>query len=280
MQPPSPPPAFPMPAPTMPQLPMPQLHVFRIAVACLMTLWIAGCSTVPSSSLPDRQRTQIGLDGSLRLAGAALAGGDIDSALRLYRGTVRDHPKAPAAHQGLADAYYAIRAFPEAKAAYSQLATLQPNDVATPLGLGRVALASGAPTTALEHFQHALTLDPDNMQAQNGLAVAMDLSGDHTAAQAIYHALLKQDPANRAVSNNLALSLALSGKLEQAIDSLAELAGGPTIMPHARHNLALAYALQGNETSAQALIRQDLSRDAVDDTLAFYRRLRSAEPSP
>ena len=161
------------------------------------------------------------------------------------------------------------------RAAYQQWAALDGQDVGPLLGMGRVGLATGDTAKAAEQFQRALTLDPDNMPARNGLAVTLDLSGDHDAAQAIYTELLRRDPANRAVSNNLALSLALSGDIETAIDSLAELADGPTVIPEARHNLALAYALQGDEGAAQELIRRDLSQRAMDDTMAFYRRIRS-----
>lgn len=249
----------------------------RLFTICALGFWLAGCSSLPGGDLFSQKPAEIGLESNLRLAAAALSGGDIDSALRLYRAGLREHPESVEAHKGLADAYYAIGAYPEARGAYQQFAALDGQNVTPLLGLGRVALASGDMGEAAVQFRRAIAVAPDDMPAQNGLAVALDLSGDHAAAQAIYGQLLERDPANRAVSNNLALSLALSGHIDQAIDSLADLVDGPTIMPEARHNLALAYALQGDEVSAQKLIREDLSPAAMGDTLAFYRQLGPAQ---
>jgi Flp pilus assembly protein TadD len=242
----------------------------------VLGLLVSACDTIGALKHPTpglSRSSEIGLDSSLRLAGAALSGGDIDSALRLYRAAVLDHPGALEAHRGLANAYYSVKAYPEAEAAYRRLATLQPTAAEPVLGLGRVALAAGDHAAATQHFQAALTLAPGDAQAQNGLAVAHDFAGDHEAAQTLYAAILTRNPTNRAVANNLALSKALSGALPQAIEALTDLSDGPTIMPEARYNLALAYAMQGDEVAARRLIQRDLSQEAMQDTLAFYRTL-------
>ena len=145
---------------------------------------------------------------------------------------------------------------------------MQPTAAEPLLGLRRVALASGDHCAAAQYFQATLLLAPDDVQAQNGLAVAHDFAGDHRPAQTLY-AILTRDPTNRAVTNNLALS----GALPQAIETLTDLSGGPTITPEARHNLALADAMQSDEVVARRLIQHDLSKTAMQDTLAFYRTL-------
>lgn len=239
---------------------------------------LTGCETLGlkevlgesnASALPN------GPERILRLAAAAMAGGDVDSALKLYRNAVEDNPNSLAAHRGLADAYYSVSAYPEARVAYTRLGAVKGGEMEHLLGLGRISLETNDLDGAMLHFNKALERDADEARARNGLAVAYDLSGDHERAQSIYADILRQDQTNRAVANNLALSLALSGQTDRAIALLSELASGPMILPQARHNLALAYALQGDDGSAEALIRDELSPEAVAETLSFYQRLKS-----
>ena len=249
----------------------------RLILATCIAMGLSACAATGPSQ--DNAAAPLGLDSSLRLANATFAGGDVNSALRLYRRAVQEFPDSAGARQGLADAYYRIRAYPEAKVTYEQLGELAPGSPAYLIGLGRVALASGDVTAAEDAFVRALALDPAHPEALNGQAVALDLAGDHAAAQSIYQDVLRRDPTNRAVMNNLALSLALAGEHEQAINQLVKLVDGPAVIPEARHNLALTHALRGDEQTAYRLIREAMSPAAVDSTMAFYRRLpRESQP--
>jgi Flp pilus assembly protein TadD len=252
-------------------------HRLRTFVGLLALAALAGCADAPRGQGPAALTTSpLGLDGQLRLAGAALSGGDTVSALGLLQQAVAAEPRSAGARQALADAYYAAGAFPEAEQAYRELGTLEGGADASLLGLARTALARGDLPVAIARFEQARRAGPRNPAAINGLAVAYDLSGRHREAQALYATVLAQDPTNRATLNNLALSLALSGDAKAAIGRLSALVYGPTVIPQARHNLALALGLAGDEEGARSLLGRDLARGAIEDNLAFYRMVRAA----
>lgn len=244
----------------------------------LLLLTLAACAVQPGAgpgSGPGAT-ADLGLDGTLRLARAALAGGDVDNGINLLRQAANAHPRSIEVKRALADAYYEVQAFPEAAKAYAALSEAQPASPEGALGLGRVALAQGDAAQAIQRFQAALALQAGDGPALNGMAVAYDYAGRHAEAQAIYRQLLAKDPADRAVANNLALSQALDGDLKQAIAGLSTIADGPTRLPQARYNLALAYAMNGNSDAAQDILSRDLDRRAVAENLAFYRTLAPA----
>lgn len=244
----------------------------RLPAVLVLVMLAAGCAGGAQQQLADGRKT-IGLEGTLRLADAAFSGGDIDGAIRLYDQAVRRFPQAPRARAALADALLAAGAHPEAETAYRRLIQLDAEQPAGLVGLGRVALADGRPSDAMRYFSDGLRSFPDDTNLMNGLAVAYDYVGRHQDAQNLYRRILDRQPANRAVANNYALSLLLSGQRHDALDRLTRLAAGPTLLPQARFNLALAYGLDGDEDAARSLLQEELGRTATEDTLAFYRAL-------
>lgn len=245
----------------------------HIACSILIVLLATGCvRTEPDAELSSAA-DEIGLDGTLRLADAAFAGGDVDGAMRLYEEAARKFAAVPKAKAALADALLAAGAYPEATAAYHKLAVIDSERPDAQLGLGRVALAEGRYDDARAIFQRARRQFPDDIALLNGLAVAHDYAGEHAEAQDLYQRILDQHPANRGVANNYALSLLLAGRTEDAMDRLTRLAAGPTLLPQARFNLALAYGLTGDEDAARTILQDDLGRNSTEETLAFFRTL-------
>ena len=244
----------------------------------LLALVLAGCAGTP----PGRPASVASpsADGQLKLAQAALRGGDSSSALGILQQAVASDPGSVESRRALADAYYAAGAYPEAEQAYRELGAIPGGADASLLGLGRTALARGDLPVAIARFEQARRAGPQNLQAINGLAVAYDLSGRHREAQALYTAILAQDPTNRGAVNNLALSLALAGEPTAAIKRLSSLVYGPAVVPQARHNLALALGLAGDEEGARSLLGRDLARGAIEDNLAFYRLVRTGSAGP
>lgn len=248
------------------------------ALCTALVLAVGACASTPpedgASAGPAMGTTSL-----MNLAAATLAGGDVQAALNLYRRAVALDPTATAPRVAIAEAHFVSGALTEARVAYGALAEEAPFE--SHLGLGRVALASGDPAGAAGHFGRALEREPQSVRALNGLAVTHDLQGDHETAQTIYARALAEDPTNRGIANNLALSEVLSGRFDTGVGRLEELATHATELPQARHNLALAYGLLGNERAARRLIERDLGTTAVDRNLAFYRAARAlADISP
>ncbi len=232
---------------------------------------LAGCAGTaggaggPSSAAPKPENT-------LRLAEATLNGGDAEAAIKLYRRAAAAEPEAVAPRLGLARAYLAVGALPEARDAFAALTHRAPIEAAR--GLGRVALAQGDPVEAKARFVDVLNARPDDVTALNGVAVALDLDGRHREAQRTYAKALALAPTNRAVANNAALSLALAGDNREAVARLRALADTPMAPDAARHNLALALGLAGDEKAARDLLETELDPAAVASNLDFYRAAR------
>jgi len=209
---------------------------------------------------------------TLRLAEATLNGGDAAAAIRLYRRAAAAEPGAIAPRLGLARAYLAVGALPDARDAFAGLTRRAPLEAAR--GLGRVALAQGDPAAAKARFAEVLNARPDDVTALNGIAVALDLEGRHQEARRTYAKALELEPTNRAVANNAALSLALAGDSREAVARLRQLADTPMAPEAARHNLALALGLAGDEAAARELLETELDPAAVASNLDFYRAAR------
>ncbi len=248
----------------------------RVLGLTFVVVLLAGCASgPPSANDPPAAYETRGVENLVQLADATLAGGDAAAALDLYRRAVETAPDDVRARLALANAYFATGAMLEARVAFAALGELAPLEVE--IGLGRVALAAGDAATAREQFEAALARAPDNVRALNGAAVALDFQGRHEAAQAHYAHALELQPTNRKIANNKALSLMLAGRSESAIAELEDLAFGALELPQARHNLALAYGLAGDEDAAEALIARDLDDTAVNRNLEFYRLARGLD---
>jgi len=233
---------------------------------------LAGCANTPAETVGPAAAPSPGPEGALRLAEATLNGGDARAAIDLYRRAAAADPEAIEPRLGLARAYLAVGALPEARDAFAAVAGREPIEAAR--GLGRVALAHGDAVEAKARFGEVLKAHPDDVTALNGVAVALDLEGRHREAQRTYAKALQLAPTNRAVANNAALSLVLAGDGAAAVARLRELADTPMAPAAARHNLALALGLAGDAAAARDLLEGELDPAALASNLDFYRAAR------
>lgn len=242
---------------------------------------LAGCAGDPLTD-SIRQRTTADSPGNpldrvtpiLRVAQATERGGDIRSAIGLYR---RAHSMDPQRYEpviGLADALARIGAADEAAEAYRVALSLRPRDVTALRGLGNQLLALGQPAQAILQFESALDQGADG-RLYNSLGVAHDVQGDHAGAQAFYRAGLDVDPASAPLRGNLALSLILTSRYNEAVEILKPMALGTAATPRLRQNLALAYGLAGDMDNAARIARVDLDETAVRHNLGYYATLRA-----
>lgn len=259
------------PAPRPTRAPLRRL-LARLTAAAALGAALAGCATT-EPGLPE-VATSIGLESALRLGDAAMAGGDNVAAARIYGLAAQDHPQDAKARHALADAYFRMGAWPEAAQAYGHLGALPGQRAAADTGLGRVALARGDAAEARRRFETALSAAPEDVVALNGTAVALDLMGRHAEAAGLYARVMQLDPTNRAAMSNAALSRALGGDPRGAARDLDELVNGPVLLPQARHNLALAYALSGDVAAASGVLSRELPPTEAAENLAFYQSLK------
>lgn len=174
-------------------------------------------------------------------AQAALAEGDVAKAVALAERAVENSPSDAGFRALLGNAYFASGRFASAEAAYRDSLTLIPGQPELILKLALVQIAQGESTEAL---------------------------GLLAAAQGML------DPANHG------LALALAGRPADAVAVLDEVARAPGADARVRQNLALAYGLSGDWTTARTVAAQDVPPDQLDMRIQQWMAMATpARPS-
>jgi len=174
-------------------------------------------------------------------AQAALAEGDVAKAVALAERAVENSPSDAGFRALLGNTYFASGRFASAEAAYRDSLTLIPGQPELILKLALVQIAQGESSEAL---------------------------GLLAAAQGML------DPANHG------LALALAGRPADAVAVLDEVARAPGADARVRQNLALAYGLSGDWTTARTVAAQDVPPDQLDMRIQQWMAMATpARPS-
>lgn len=141
--------------------------------------------------------------------------------------------------------------------------------------LARCYVLAGLTDVAFPIYKEIL-LESNNkdVDSYNGLGMIYELKGNDKAAIKAYKTALSLDPSNEAVQSNLGLALAFKGAHAEALKWLAPIGEKTTSTPKQRHNLAIAYALAGQEHKARILFLKDLNASQVEQNLESLRNLR------
>jgi Flp pilus assembly protein TadD len=254
------------------------------ALLILVALALAACVNVQRRGLDPLSVggrltvVPISYDALMHIGAAARGGGDLDTAVGLYRQAAALNPAAAAPFTGAGDALVEMGQINEAIVAYRAALAREPRDPAALRGLARAYLRTGKPELALEPLGIAAAQTPDDPKLLQLIGVTEDFAGRHAAAQLRYRRGLEFLPGDRGLSVNLALSLALSGQYGEAVAILSPVALGPTGTPGERQTLALIYALQGDSRAAERIARLDLDPQSATRQLAYYDTLRALLP--
>jgi Flp pilus assembly protein TadD len=257
------------------------------SILCVLGLVpLAGCEDIPWHFDPLSVNGRDG-GGSLqpvpyptlmRIGAAAHAGGDLATAVGVYRRAAEVEPTATAPLVGAANSLFEMGKIDEAIVAYHAALTRSSNDPDALRGLARAELMTDKPELAGQALATAYKDTPDDPKLLQLIGVADDFAGQHEEAQARYRRGLELLPGDPALSLNLALSLALTGHYPEAIALLRPLATAATSSPRERLTLALIYGLQGDSKAAAQMARLDLDPDSVKRNLAYYENLRRLSP--
>jgi len=253
--------------------------LFRLTV-----LLLAGCESSPVHLDPQSVN---GRDGGgpvptypmlMRIGAAAHSGGDLPTAVSVYRRAAEMAPQEPAPLIAAGDVLLQIGEVNEAIVSYNA-ALVRPGDTqGAQIGLAKAFLKSGKPQLALTPLSKALEESPDDPKLLLLLGVSRDLAGQHGEAQGYYRSGLARAPGDPALTVNLALSLTLSGDYPNAIAVLQPLALASTASAQKRQTLALIYGLKGSVAEAARIGRIDLDETVVEHNLAYYQTLRELSP--
>jgi Flp pilus assembly protein TadD len=215
-----------------------------------------------------------GASASLRLARATRQGGDLASAIQIYRSIAAAKPVAPAIVVELGDVLLQSGAPDDAIDAYSEVPPGAPARLDALLGIARSNLALEQPAQALDFADQAARLAPHDARVLVDRGVALDSLQRHVEAQASYRAALVAAPRRVSARNDLALSLALTAQYDEAIALIAPLARSIDATAQVRENLAVIYGLAGNTDGAASVSRMDLDAGTTQANLAFLASVR------
>ena len=211
----------------------------------------------------------------LALANEMAEQGDHNAAIPLYRRAHRLDSSSATPLVGLGESLAAIGQYNAANDAYQKAMSKDGGNIRVLKGLGSNYLALNRPTRALPFLQQAVRLSPRDVDAMSSLALALDMQGHREASLEVYKDGLAIDPDNLKLLNNYGLSLALQSRHEQSIAILKQAAQHKEAGATHRQNLAMAYALAGNEIMSARLLSIDSGPDLSDENLNYYRILSS-----
>jgi Flp pilus assembly protein TadD len=214
----------------------------------------------------------------MRIGAAAHAGGDLATAVGVYRRAAEMDTSSVAPFVALGNTLLELGQVNEAIVAYNSGLARTARDPEALRGLARAYLLSGKPQLAGEPLSIAFKDTPDDPKLLQLIGVADDFTNQHDEAQARYRRGLELLPFDPGLSVNLALSLAVTGNYGEATAVLAPIALSPTGTPRERQTLALIYGLQGDRGQAERMAKLDLDPQSVQRNIAFYDTLRRLSP--
>ncbi len=209
------------------------------------------------------------------LANEMAAEGDHAAAIPLYRRAMKYHPFASAPLVGLGDSLRAIGQYQQAEKAYQSALSRDEQNLHALRGLGKTYIALDRPTMAVPILNDAVSIRSNDVESITSLAMALELQGNPRAAMEVYKDGLNIDPDNLKLLNNYGLSLALQSRHDRAINILKQAAQHRDAGATHRQNLAMAYALAGNEVMSSRLLSIDNGPDLTNENLGYFRILAS-----
>lgn len=237
----------------------------KIALLAL-SLMVSACGIQSSSNtvVPTQKEENL-----LQLARASESARDISQSVRLYKQAIDISKGSVEAHMGLANLYDRKNMRDKALLVMRDAKKIQPNHPIINAQLGDYYTKQGNVEKALTYFNDGLKESPNNSTLLNGKGLALDTIGNHSQAQTAYNqGLINAYDAQDELLYNLAISYMLTGHYDKAITHLNSIDPKSIAI---RKNLAVAYALKGNNKQSQKWRGKDISKTAVNKSTKFYR---------
>lgn len=244
------------------------MHRLFCTVSMVALMGLAACQP---QNVPEAPKTPISEKEKnfLRLGRNVEKGGDIDSAIDLYKQAIDADSTGIEGHLALSRVYLEQGHRVQAKDVLLDAKKSQPTHPEVNLRLGKIAVHRNLPDEALVYFNDGLRELPGNVDLLNGRGIALDMMGRHAEAQISYRQSLN-DSNEPFVENNLAMSYIMTGKYDEAIHILEGVKniGDSPVM---RQNLALAYGLKGDMIKAREWGGKGLNEAEMAENIAFYQ---------
>ena len=239
---------------------------------------LAGCNAISLNNLGAPVGAAagkgVGADRLMEMGEDAMRAGQPQTAALLFQRAMTEAKGDPRPATRLGDALLADGKIQDALDAYRAALRIDTYDPDATRGYARALIALNRPDAAAVQVEAVIDRTPNDPKLLTTLGVVLDMLGKHEEAQQRYRQALAAAPDDPATVNDLALSQALSGQFEAALATLRPLAERPSASARSRENLAVIYALMGNDTAAERLFRIDLSDADVRANMQYFGQLR------
>jgi len=232
---------------------------FRLASCAVPTFLgflLAGCA---SQALLDAAASteKPDQDGLTRVASDVEAQGQIVAALPIYEqaAAASNDPKAQVR---LGDAYTRAGKTDQAIKAYRAALAVAPDNPDALLGLGSALVKAGDADGAVVALAKAAPI-VNTMTAYNRLGVAQTQTGQFAQAHQSFDAASALAPDDLDIRINVALAAALEGQETKAIDVARSVVTSPGAQARHRRNLMIVYGLLGLVDEGRAAAPKELS---------------------
>ena len=218
-------------------------------------------------NLPKEEPEAIG-----RVADSLYQSGDTNTSSRLYQQILEMDPTNETAKKNLGKTLRKSREPQEVIQYYRDQLHKTPDSIDLTEELAKAYVNANNGDEAFKLYVKLDKLKPNDPWVTNGLGVSSDLLQKHNDALTYYNKALILAPGNKRIIPNKGLSLALSGKPKEAIVLLLPLADSPQASANVRHNLAIAYALDGQKDKAKAYFAPDIPVKDAEANLKNYAK--------
>jgi Flp pilus assembly protein TadD len=248
---------------------------FRLASCAVPTFLgflLAGCA---SQALLDAAASteKPDQDGLTRVASDVEAQGQIVAALPIYEqaAAASNDPKAQVR---LGDAYTRAGKTDQAIKAYRAALAVAPDNPDALLGLGSALVKAGDADGAVVALAKAAPI-VNTMTAYNRLGVAQTQTGQFAQAHQSFDAASALAPDDLDIRINVALAAALEGQETKAIDVARSVVTSPGAQARHRRNLMIVYGLLGLVDEGRAAAPKELSANEAKKLLARAMAIRA-----
>jgi Flp pilus assembly protein TadD len=250
---------------------------FRLASCAVPTLLgflLAGCAgqaLLDAAASTEKKPDQ---DGLMRVASDVEAQGQIVAALPIYEQAAAASSGDATAQVRLGDAYTRAGKTDQAIRAYRAALAVAPDNPDALLGLGSALLKAGDADGAVEALAKVAPIIK-TMAAYNRLGLAQTLTGQFAQAHESFDAASALAPEDLDIRTNLALAAALEGQETKAIDVARSVVTSPGAQARHRRNLMIVYGLLGLVDEGRAAAPKELSANEAKKLLARAMAIRA-----
>ena len=256
--------------------------LWRLLLSALLLLAVNACTTtvkpqvgmLPDPSPPlnesvDHKLANMSVEDLLRDGHKYLAQGNPQLAGLYFNLARMKEPDNLPALYGQGEILRLQADFAGAQPIYEKILSLDQDSPKALLSLGEANLYQGNYDKAASYLQRVLEKAPDHPQALSLLAMTWDGAGETAKAETLYLRLAHISPRSAAVHNNLGVNRLFQGRYQEAISSLSIAVNLDPDNKRTQNNLAMAYALAGDESQALEIFQQSLGKAAAYNNMGY-----------